>query len=215
MEFQGPSKSTQNTCKYAVAGPLGPPKRSHLEPQNSSESTTFSISTIFGSFGLFWTPPKTRARASVGPFFSIFSQIRVPRTRVLTPRKHVSRTRATFFPWKSSFFPSFGRQTRWKKFILIRRMQGFGVSAKAETCIFAVSQALFSLKIAAKCWKTPFFHSGNVAVVRISGSPEAPPKAQKAHFDAILSHFKHFQALWKLKNQPQEPSGKSAQKGSK
>jgi len=112
-------------------------------------------------------------------------------------------------------FPSFGRQTRWKKFILIRRMQGFGVSAKAETCIFAVSQALFSLKIAAKCWKTQFFHSGNVAVVRISGSPEAPPKAQKAHFDAILSHFKHFQALWKLKNQPQEPSGKSAQKGSK
>ena len=59
------------------------------------------------------------------------------------------------------------------------------------------------------------FHYRNVAVVRISGSPEAPPKAQKAHFDAVLSHFEHFQALWKLKNEPQEPSEKSAQKGSK
>ena len=37
-----------------------------------------------------------------------------------------------------------------------------------------------------------FFQSGNVAVVRISGSPEAPPKAQKAHFDAILSDFEPF-----------------------
>ena len=104
-------------------------------------------------------------------------------------------------------FPSFGRQTRWKKSICIRGIQGFCVSAKAETSYFTVSQALFSSKIVAKCWKTTFFHSGNVAVVRIAGSPEAPPKAQKAHFHAILSHLGHFQALWRLKNEPQEPSG--------
>ena len=70
---------------------------------------------------------------------------------------------------------------------MLRRIQGFRVSAKAETPYFTVSQALFSSKIAAKCKKTAFFHSGNVAVVRISGFPEAPPKTQKAHFDAILS----------------------------
>ena len=39
-------------------------------------------------------------------------------------------------------------------------MQGFGVSAKAETCIFTVSQALFSSKIAAKCKETTFFSLG-------------------------------------------------------
>ena len=94
-------------------------------------------------------------------------------------------------------------------------MHGFGVSAKGETCIFTLSQALFSSKIAAKCRKTTTFHYGNGAVVRISGSPEAPPKAQKHNVDAVLSNFGHFQAHWKLKNQPQEPSGKSAQKGSK
>ena len=47
---------------------------------------------------LFCTPPKTRARASVGPFFLFFCEIRVPRTQNFTPRKYAfSNKRECFF----------------------------------------------------------------------------------------------------------------------
>ncbi len=82
------SNLAKNTVKMQSPGPLGPSTSSLLVPKNSSESTRFSFSCILGSSGLFWTPLKTRARASLGPFFLILGEIRVPRTRVLTPRKH-------------------------------------------------------------------------------------------------------------------------------
>ena len=122
---------------------------------------------------LFWggpllDPQKTRARASFSPFFSILSEIRVPRTRVFTPRTHVfisfSNESDCFF-MKIELFPSFGRQTNEKNSVLMRKIRGFSISAKAETCIFTVSQALFKPKIAAKCKETAFFHFGSVALV--------------------------------------------------
>ena len=70
-------------------------------------------------------PQKTRARAQVGLFFLILSEIRVPRTRVLTPRKYVFRTRATLFQWKSSIFNDHRYiRKHWPKTRIIFRADG-------------------------------------------------------------------------------------------
>ena len=100
-----PHENSENAVNMQSPGPLGPSKSNLLVPKTSSESASFSFSAILGSFGLFWTPPKTRARAAVSPFLSILSEKRVPRTRVLTPRKHVFQTRATFFSGNQAISP--------------------------------------------------------------------------------------------------------------
>ena len=72
--------------------------------------------------------------------------------------------------------------------LFMRRIQGFCVFTKAETSYIAVSQALLSSIILAECKETECFHSGTVAVVRISGSPQASPKTKKAHVGALWSY---------------------------
>ena len=97
---------------------------------------------------------------------------------------------------KTAQFPSFGRQTQRKNFIFIRQIQGSGGSANVKTTCFTVFPALFSVIIQARCWKTSFFHCGNVAVVRVLGSPEGPRKAPKATFRALLKRFGLFWGLF-------------------
>ena len=67
-DFWASEKPSENTVNIESPGPLGPSKSNHLEPQNSSESATFSISAILGSFGLFWTPPKLEREHHLAPF---------------------------------------------------------------------------------------------------------------------------------------------------
>ena len=72
--------------------------------------------------------------------------------------------------------------------------------------------AFVSKELAATCKETRFFHLDTVAVVRGLRSPEAPPKAKKATFQAVLHDFQHFDALPRVENKPSEPSGKQAQR---
>ena len=167
-------------------GAPGPSKSSLLAPRTRARA----LISHFQHFKLFCAlldPPRTRARASLGTFFLILSEFRVPRTRVLTSRKHVFRTIAVVFLWKSMFFIHSADKLVGKSSFSYVEYRVSAFPPKSKPRVLHGPKHFFPRKIAAKCRQTLVFHYGIVAVVRISGSPEAPPKAQKAHVDTMLN----------------------------
>jgi len=120
-------------------------------PKTSSESLNSQIWTIEGGLKLeFWL--------QVSAFFE---------------REHLKLIE------KHHFSPSWPSNSSKKRFFL-RKIQGFSFSANPKTSCFAVFQALFSCKNAAKCSQTLFFQFGKAAKHVVWGSPKGLQKAWKA-----------------------------------
>ena len=103
-----------------------------------------------------------------------------------------------------------------KKYILIRRMQGFGVSAKAETCLFTVYQALFVIENRSQMQGNIVFSLGKCCSRSNFGvSGRAPEGLRSSSLSCFLMFLSLFVPCRGLENGPPEPPGKQDQNAPK